>query len=433
MISRSFIFYFDIFSFIQGLLQDIGEPDASKNDNGEDAAQDTASSSSKVIVSNGKREWKPSAERLLAQAQSSQNVTPPQGRQDSRRDRQDSFTSPKSNDWFDERSTYDAYGSDTQSSRSSSPPLGDAQAKADRRDSERILNELLMTLDTESSGGVGGLSSAGDVDYFDFSVESDELASSSSAARKQSSSKSSKSSSKASDSSMRNVAPKMEDFASFEQYLDALVSHERTALNGASYMDTNTQSKRSSSKDSDNSGGNMNTRDLDALDDSLVAFLGGEDDDSMGRGARTPRSQQSTPSRAGDSYEGGSKAESVRSWNPKAASPVSELKAETENYDDLNSFLDSLEASNVLPSKGKEIKVSQKESTATPSKAAARVAPKVAAPVAVQSPSPAAIVVVAPADGGYSSLTLKDLKEKLRERGLPVSGNKAELVSRLSA
>jgi SAP domain len=412
----------------------MGEPDASKSDNGEDATQDIAtsgSSSSKVIVSNGKREWKPSAERLLAQAQSSQNLTPPQGRQDSRRDRQDSFASPKSNDWFDERSTYDAYGSDSQSSRSSSPPLGDAQAKADRRDSERILNELLMTLDTESSGGGGGLSSAGDVDYFDFSVESDDLASSSSAARKQSSAKSSKSSSKASDSSVRNVAPKMEDFASFEQYLDALVSHERTALNGASYMDTNTQSKRSSSKDSDYSGGNMNTRDLDSLDDSLVAFLGGEDDDSMGRGARTSRSQQSTPSRAGDSYEGGSNA--VRSWNPKSESPVSESKAEAENYDDLNSFLDSLEASNVLPSKGKEIKASQKESNATPSKAAASVAHKVAAPVAVQPPSPAAIVAAAPADGDYSSLTLKDLKEKLRERGLPVSGNKAELVSRLSA
>jgi SAP domain len=413
----------------------MGEPDASKGDNGEDASQDAATSSSsrsKVIVSNGKREWKPSAERLLAQAQSSQNLTPPQGRQDSRRDRQDSFASPKSNDWFDERSTYDAYGSDSQS-RSSSPPLGDAQAKADRRDSERILNELLMTLDTESSGGGGGLSSAGDVDYFDFSVESDDLASSSSAARKQSSVKSSKSSFKASDSSIRNVAPKMEDFASFEQYLDALVSHERTALNGASYMDTNTQSKRSSSKDSDNSGGNMNTRDLDSLDDSLVAFLGGEDDDSMGRGARTSRSQQSAPSRAGDSYEGGSKAESVRSWNPKSASPVSESKVEAENYDDLNSFLDSLEASNVLPSKGKEIKNSQKESTATPRKAAASVAHKVAAPVDVQQPSPAAVVAAAPADGGYSSLTLKDLKEKLRERGLPVSGNKAELVSRLSA
>ena len=99
----------------------MGEPAASTNDNGEKIAQDsattTSSSSSKVIVSNGKREWVPSKERLLAQAQSSQNLSPPQGRQDSRRD-SSSFASSKSNDWFDDRSTYDAYGSDSQSARS---------------------------------------------------------------------------------------------------------------------------------------------------------------------------------------------------------------------------------------------------------------------------------------------------------------------------
>ena len=418
----------------------MGEPAASTNDNGEKIAQDSAtttsssssSSSSKVIVSNGKREWVPSKERLLAQAQSSQNLSPPQGRQDSRRD-SSSFASSKSNDWFDDRSTYDAYGSDSQSARSTNPIAADSQAKADRRDSERILNELLMTLDTDSSGGGGGAgtSSAGEVDYFDFSVDSEDATngggSSSSVNRKQSSTQKSKGSFKASsDGSMRNIAPKMEDFASFEQYLDALVSHERTALNGASYLETNTQSKRSPSKDFDNSGGNMNSRDLDSLDDNLVAFLGGEDDDNnVGRNTRTSRGQPNASNRGGDSYEGTPKAESVRSWNPKPTSPVNEIKREVENYDDLNSFLDSLEASNVLPSKGKAAEVSPKVVTASAS--------KVAPAVVVQVSSPAPVAVVEPANNSYSSLTLKDLKDKLRERGLPVSGNKAELVSRLSA
>ena len=413
----------------------MGEPAASKNDSGEKVAQDsattTSSSSSKVIVSNGKREWVPSKERLLAQAQSSQNLTPPPGRQDSRRD-SSSFASSKSNDWFDDRSTYDAYGSDSQSVRGSNPIAVDSQAKADRRDSERILNELLMTLDTDSSGGGGGVgsSSAGEVDYFDFSVDSDDVTngggSSSSANRKQSSAQKSKGSFKtSSDSSMRNIAPKMEDFASFEQYLDALVSHERTALNGASYLETNTQSKRSPNKDFDNSGGNINSRDADSLDDNLVAFLGGEDDDNVGRNIRTSRSQPSASNRGGDSYEGTSKAESARSWNPKPTLLVNEVKAEVENYDDLNSFLDSLEASNVLPSKGKAVEVSSKVVTAS--------VPKVAPAVVVQASSPAPVAAVEPANISYSSLTLKDLKDKLRERGLPVSGNKAELVSRLSA
>jgi SAP domain len=68
----------------------------------------------------------------------------------------------------------------------------------------------------------------------------------------------------------------------------------------------------------------------------------------------------------------------------------------------------------VLPSKGK-----------TPVKAEKEKEVK-AAPIAQSTAAPAA-------SSDYSRLSLKDLKDKLRERGLPVSGNKAELVTRLSA
>jgi hypothetical protein len=68
----------------------------------------------------------------------------------------------------------------------------------------------------------------------------------------------------------------------------------------------------------------------------------------------------------------------------------------------------------VLPSKSKTLIKEEKEKEVK------------AAPISQSTPAPAA-------SSDYSRLTLKELKDKLREKGLPVSGNKAELVTRLSA
>lgn len=380
---------------------------------------DDRSTGGRLIVTSGRREYIPNQEYQ-------QKAQAAQPKQAAKRDTT-SYTASKSksNDWFDESSSYDSFGSDSsagtsRSTRSSGGADVNPQIEADRLDSERILNELLMDLDTGDSMRGSGSSSDREVDYFDFSMDSEDLKSSAKPpSSRQQSSGNSRTPSKP---SARNSAPQMEDFVSFELYLDALVSHERSAIGGgSSYMDGASGKKgpsfnSRSSGDSDSRGSSSNNRDFDALDDNLVAFLGGEDEDDSGsrassrgspQNSRSSRDSSSSDRRSDDSKP-------VRSWSPKAPLAVSEDLAP---IDDLSQFLDSLEETNVLPNKNKtpvkEVeKVKEKEVKAAP----------VAQSVAQQKGS----------SENYSQLTLKDLKDKLREKGLPVSGNKAELVTRLS-
>ena len=377
------------------------------------AAASVSSSSSKVIVSGGKREWIPSKERLQAQAQQQ----PP--RQERRSEDSFSTSSAKSNDWFDERTTYDAYSTTDSSSKSRSTRVASSpRAEADRLDSERILNELLMDLDSVSPRGSSSNSDSG-IDYFDFSVDSEDVRSSSKS--RQTSSRAPAKTAPA--SSTRNMAPKMEDFASFEQYLDALVSHEKTAFSGGGGTSWDNSKKNvAAGRDFDTRGGSS-SRDLDALDDNLVAFLGGDDDDSMGRGSRGQQNSYNTNTGRSSSSDSNMERSNttpspkVRSWNPQPSVPVSNVREElSESFDDdLDSFLDSLEDSNVLPPKTKVANLVVK-----------KVEKEV---VAVKSTPVVEQLTSSPVD--FASFTVKDLKEKLKERGMPVSGSKAELVARL--
>jgi SAP domain len=375
---------------------------------------DDRSTGGRLIVSGGRREYIPNQEYQ----QKSQATQPKQA---AKRDTTPYTASrSKSNDWFDESSSYDSFGSDSaagssRSTRSSGGVDVNPQVEADRLDSERILNELLMDLDTGESLRGSSSSSDREVDYFDFSMDSEDLKSSAKppASRQQTSANSRIPSKPAGG---RNSAPQMEDFVSFELYLDALVSHERSAIGGGNnYMDgaSNKKSPSFNSRSSgDDSRGSSSNRDFDALDDNLVAFLGGEDEDDSGsKGSSRGSQQNSRSSRDSSSDRRVEDSKPVRSWSPKATVAVAEDLAPV---DDLSRFLDSLEESNVLPSKGK-----------TPVKAEKEKEVK-AAPIAQSTAAPAA-------SSDYSRLSLKDLKDKLRERGLPVSGNKAELVTRLSA
>lgn len=385
---------------------------------------DDRSSGGRLIVSGGRREYIPNQE-YQQKAQASQP------KQAAKRDFPPySASKPKSNDWFDETSSYDSFGSDSaagtsRSTRSSGGADVNPQVEADRLDSERILNELLMDLDTGDSLRGSSSSSDREVDYFDFSMDSEDLKSSAKpAAPRQQTTGNSRAPMK---SAGRNNAPQMEDFVSFELYLDALVSHERSAIGGGNnYMDGASGKKSSSfnsrpSGDSDNRGSSSGNRDFDALDDNLVAFLGGEDEDDSGsKGSSRGPPQNSRSSRDRDSTISQRKpddSKQVRSWNPKAAVAVVE---EAVPIDDLSRFLDSLEESNVLPNRTKApVEEAEKEVKAAPT------------PQSVAEP--ASVPQAAASSESYSRLSLKDLKDKLRERGLPVSGNKAELVTRLSA
>ena len=401
-------------SFIQGLLSDMDEPAASASNANTPAAASASvsNSNSKVIVSGGKREWVPSKERLQQQAQQQQQQQP--SKPERRSEDSYSSSSPKSNDWFDDRDSYDAFSntgsSSSPSSSRSSRSTSNSKVEADRLDSERILNELLMDLD--SSSRVGSSDSDSGIDYFDFSVDSDDVRSPSKARDAPS-----RAMTKAAPaSSARTVAPKMEDFASFEQYLDALVSHEKTSTSGGGGTSWDNSKKGvSAGRDFDSRGGSAG-RDVDGLDDSLLAFLGGDDEDNVTRGSRSPQNSQNTR-KISTGSERANEAPKVRSWNPQPSKPDSRVEA-TESIDDLDSFLDSLEASNVLPSKMKVANLVEKKIEKVSVKSS---------PVAAES-----IVESASPHTDYAVYTVKDLKDKLRERGLPVSGSKAELVTRLN-
>lgn len=392
-----------------------GTPAASE-DNKVAASPAASGEGNRVIVTGEKREWIPSKERL--QQQSQQQQQPP--RQERKRDDSYTASTSKSNDWFDERSSYDTFGSrpdtNTRSTRTNTNP----QVEADRLDSERILNELLMDLDSVNPRS--STDSDGGVDYFDFSVDSDDVNGKDKSASKSRQPPSRAPASSAQAGGNRNVAPKMEDFASFEQYLDALVSHERTSSSAGS----------KSSWDSSRTGGRVpdnraNTKvdkvEMDALDDTLVAFLGADDEDDMSGRLRS-QSNSRSGDRSGDAPK--------RSWNPKPSSPsvMSEVKSD-DKIDDLSSFLDSLEESNVLPSKSKIVDVVAPKAVEVPVVTEKKVAKK-STPAPVKAPEPVAAVAEVQSVGGFTSLSLKDLKDILRERGLPVSGNKADLVKRLN-
>ena len=409
----NFLFYKSSISFIQGLLSDMDEPTADVSTTNAAAVSSSAIvgvSNSKVIVSGGKREWVPSKERLQQQAQQQQQQP---SKQERRNEDSYSTSSPKSNDWFDDRDSYDAFNTGSSSSSSSSRPTrstSNSKVEADRLDSERILNELLMDLDSSSRGSSSDTDSG--IDYFDFSVDSDDVRSPS----KSRDTPSRVPAKAAPANNARTMAPKMEDFASFEQYLDALVSHEKTsASSGGGTSWDNSKKGLSAGRDFDSRGGSAGS-DIDGLDDSLLAFLGGDDEDNVTRGSRSQLSSESTRKNSNGS-ERSNEVPKIRSWNPQPSKPESKVQA-TEIIDDLDSFLDSLEASNVLPSKMKVATLVEKKIE--------EVSVKITQ-VASES-----VVPLASLHTDYAVYTVKDLKEKLRERGLPVSGSKAELVTRLN-
>ena len=490
-------------SFIQGLLSDMDDSGDSQSDS-KDAAPSwnnaarrspsspsrssssssssstTASSSDSesdggkgyIIGSTGKREWIPSKEYQLQQPVQYEPRKNVKKESESYSSTSSSSSSSKSNDWFDDRSGYDAFGSDSSSSDTSRSsrnniPLS-PQVEADRLDSERILNELLMDLDTDVSRGSGA---DGEVDYFDFSMDSEDLrgADKSARSRDQSTVNSRPPATAAPSSSDGRVkAPKMEDFASFEQYLDALVSHERTSGSDDS---SKRRIRRPESSRSRSSG------EVDALDDNLVAFLGGEDYGDIGPRTANPtdRFQPSTyVSRSSDSdfkparvqtpadsdrysdsesrpkrvwtpkapaaletvpgSRSDSESKSVRVWTPKVS--VEETEGPSEQQDDgLSAFLDSLEESNVLPSKQNKVAVAIEEKVApavTEFSAVARGEGKAVAKSETVIAA-ASLEISKGSSETLSKMTVKDLKDKLREKGLPVGGIKAELIHRLLA
>lgn len=145
----------------------------------------------------------------------------------------------------------------------------------------------------------------------------------------------------------------------------------------------------------------------------------------------------------------------MRSWSPKPAPPSSSASAsansgnslndkkedqkefETE-YDDLNSFLDELEASNVLPSKiEKQINSKASEPKVIEKEIKVSKVPAVKAIKKDASVDKLDKIVVDKIKSDVhvdpSSLTVVALKEKLRAKGLPVSGAKADLIQRLAS
>ena len=283
---------------------------------------------------------------------------------------------------------YDAY-SGTGSGRSS-----------DRADSERVLDDLLKDLDI----GGGGASIAGGSDLFDFS--DDERPPRAGGDGRGFSQRSTGGGSGQRGPRISADVPKMEDFATFQQYLDALVNHDKAA-------DTAAPGKRWQPGNGRGAG-----RDADTLDDDIVDLLGGGDGDGDGYGDRYG---------GGDRDSRGSGRPPPRSAPrndeaPRRARPATTAAAAAPTAEgDLDAFMDALEASSVV--------------SGPHAKGASGVAQAPApAPQKPQKPAPSVAPAAAPSGGpvtDYGKLTVPALKALLKEKGKPVGGTKPELISRL--
>jgi hypothetical protein len=80
----------------------------------------------------------------------------------------------------------------------------------------------------------------------------------------------------------------------------------------------------------------------------------------------------------------------------------------------------------------KKSKTKKEEEAVIPSPSSAPAVKLTKPETAAVSSVPSIAVAAAAGDDSLSGLTVKDLKELCRQRGKPVSGTKAELISRLA-
>lgn len=240
----------------------------------------------------------------------------------------------------------------------------------DRSDSERILDELLLDLDGGRGGSAGGKSA---------NTRSGESSwkSSSSAARKGSKTNANTKRTVRKSATVTADAPQMKDFGSFEEYLDALVSHEQ----GGGAPPAPSRADASASSHRNRMGTDSSARGRGDDD------YGEEDSDDLLRLLEEEDLQEKRQiSLSSESDEGSTQ-------NHHTEEPSFE--------DDLEAFLDSLDDLGMDPPAEK---------------------PSEARPATKKSITDG---------GGLSKKTVPELKILLKERGLPISGKKAELIERL--
>ena len=429
-----------------------------------DSRGDSKGDSKGIVEANGRREWIPKNRPAQTQTQAPERErrewVPSNKGQDFRSPRSSSSSSyddPYGSGGGGGFGEYDSFAPSrpSQSSRPATP--------RDRDDSERILDELLKDLDMgKGKGGEGG-----GLDVFDFSDDDEDDRSRGGNNRGAHNQRSGGSPpagarttsgagagagagagvvSRPARSASTGSAPRMEDFASFEQYLDALVNHERSSLS------TSPQQRKP-----------LRSADADSLDDDILDLLG---DDS------TPRAVSGVDNRSRDSLNPN------RSWSPRSGGsgsiPVKDPEADWETStrrrqedayssrsmssgsssggggvdnsdgydDDLDSFLNSLEVSNVLSTTKSKLKEEEKveknevmtEKSETTEKAGTQIKEDRVVTAAASSDTKQKEIGSLSASGeepSFAEMTVKALKDKLRGLGLPVSGTKPELLNRL--
>lgn len=207
-----------------------------------------------------------------------------------------------------------------------------------------------------------------------------------------------------------NPEPRMEDFDSIEQYLDALVSHDKGSGAGRGGRQFSAPSRPApapaAAAPRPAAPVEVAPEDFDSFESYLDTLVG---QDSWGK------KEVAKPSAAS---------------KQQAASAV-KLSAEDElggDAFDLESFLDSLEDTDFDSTSELDEVFAAPEKKAVP--AAAPVASKSSSTVKTDAPS------VLPAEGKLDAaqldaMTVKDLKDLLRGKGLPMTGKKADMVARL--
>ena len=340
----------------------------------------------------------------------------------------------------------------------------------DRTDSERILEELLGDLDSDrsqrissgvsdsnsnnnrrepeqrsftrrrddeisfggsrsssssSNGGSDGIGDDFDFDFLDDPMPFDMSDSNDKAPRARSSTSRSTSGSTSGSSGggggSSSAAPKMEDFGSFEQYLDALVSHERAAGTGSG-GDWSSNSK--SDADSSKRRG-LPTGDDDDLMSLLDEITAGSGSDSTDNGSGKGVSPSSS--------------KTWRSSKPTSGSVTVDMNA---GDDDLDSFLSSLddlefdldtdssnESNDISTNSHRDIDSNNRNSERFNDHKSQ--SPSFSSPSSGSSSSGSSSSGSSSNNQDLSSLKVPELKAMLKAAGKPVSGKKAELIERL--
>lgn len=239
--------------------------------------------------------------------------------------------------------------------------------------------------------------------------------------------------------------PKLEDYAQFEDYIDALVSFNERASSTKSSSSLGNKDSTSTSRTTTSS---MTASSSSSVDDEWLKMLAGEESSPAAAVTTKPKSPEkawrrpdvsSISSSSRSTYSSNAPAPKVK---PQVSKSVSDAALDG-TLEDLESFLDSLGSMDFAfdddDSFSAPIQVATKvpEKNPTSRGSTEAVSPPSRSPTESldnkKSTTSLPRATEKPDSSSHlSSLTVKELKELLKQKELPLSGKKADMIARLT-